>query len=497
MRQPPALSAFATLALASWASARGFVVGYLPTWADFPNSVHNIDLGVVTHLDVAFVTPDASGAIALPAGIAEVVQTAHAKGVKVLISLGGGGADANLYGSLLGNPNSAGQFVDHLARAVLDNSLDGVDVDIEGDVLDGKAVTPSQYEAFVTKLATALHADDKLMTAALGGWFADQVTNSAAQQFDLLGVMSYDASGTWSANPSQHSPYQMAVDDYNFWTTAKGVAPDRILVGVPFYGYGWGKYKRAWKYSELVSGFQGAQNQDQIGSGTDVIYYNGMATIHDKAVFAQQKAGGIMIWELTQDAAGPTSLLQVVEGAFGRHDQSVPDNLAKGKPVAVSSTEPGLNVAANATDGNYATRWASLESDPQWLYVDLGEAFLIDEVKISWEAAFGKDYLLQTSSDLASWTTIKTVVGNTLLVNDHPGLSGTGRYLRIFATARGTNFGYSLYELEVYGKPVPSSVTRSHLDSRHPLAHPFHDAIGRRGSSPPGFWPAFTGISGP
>ena len=46
---------------------------------------------------------------------------------------------------------------------------------------------------------------------------------------------------------------------------------------------------------------------------------------------------------------------------------------------------------------------------------------------------------------------MKTVTGNTALVNDHTGLSGTGRYVRIYGTARGTQWGYSIWELEVYG----------------------------------------------
>ncbi len=50
-----------------------------------------------------------------------------------------------------------------------------------------------------------------------------------------------------------------------------------------------------------------------------------------------------------------------------------------------------------------------------------------------------------------SWAPLKTVTGNTVLVNDHTGLSGSGRYVRVYGTQRGTPYGYSIYELEVYG----------------------------------------------
>lgn len=43
------------------------------------------------------------------------------------------------------------------------------------------------------------------------------------------------------------------------------------------------------------------------------VYYNGPDTIAEKTRYAMENLGGIMIWELTQDAAGEDqSLLQVI-----------------------------------------------------------------------------------------------------------------------------------------------------------------------------------------
>ncbi|WP_343671095.1 cellulase family glycosylhydrolase, partial [Chitinophaga sp.] len=129
-------------------------------------------------------------------------------------------------------------------------------------------------------------------------------------------------------------------------------------------------------------------------------------------------------------------------------------NIALGKTVTVSSTESSTTslAGANAVDGNAATRWSStLYADPQWITVDLGNSYNISEVKLTWEAAYAKDYLVQVSADNTNWTTVKTVSGNTSLANDHTGLSATGRYVRIYGTARGSAYGYSIYELEVYG----------------------------------------------
>ncbi|WP_223233320.1 cellulase family glycosylhydrolase [Chitinophaga sp. CF418] len=152
-------------------------------------------------------------------------------------------------------------------------------------------------------------------------------------------------------------------------------------------------------------------------------------------------------------------------GVFIRNNMRSPDdfgssgnNLALGKNVTVSSTEDATLTGANAVDGNGSTRWASaLYADPQWITVDLGSNYNISQVKISWEAAYAKDYLLQVSTDNATWTTVKTIQGNTSLSNDHTGLSVTGRYVRMYGTARGTTYGYSIYELEVYGTKVSAS----------------------------------------
>jgi hypothetical protein len=109
--------------------------------------------------------------------------------------------------------------------------------------------------------------------------------------------------------------------------------------------------------------------------------------------------------------------------------------------------------AAKAFDGNLTgTRWASKEgSDPQWLQVDLGASHGVTEVKLAWEAAYGKSYTIQTSDDGSTWTTIfSTTIGNGGS-DDLTGLAGSGRYVRMNGTVRGTSYGYSLYEMQVYG----------------------------------------------
>ncbi|MFV8182141.1 MULTISPECIES: discoidin domain-containing protein [unclassified Streptomyces] len=128
-------------------------------------------------------------------------------------------------------------------------------------------------------------------------------------------------------------------------------------------------------------------------------------------------------------------------------------NVAQGKPATASSFQPSYGdcpcTAANAVDGNPATRWASDWSDPQWLQVDLGTRTTFRHVQLFWETSYAKAYTVQTSDDGQNWQTVHTVTDGNGGIDDFD-VTGTGRYVRVNGTARGTGYGYSLYEFGVY-----------------------------------------------
>ncbi|MGW6934996.1 discoidin domain-containing protein [Lentzea sp. NPDC054927] len=136
--------------------------------------------------------------------------------------------------------------------------------------------------------------------------------------------------------------------------------------------------------------------------------------------------------------------------------------LSANKPTTTSSVEAETFGSANAVDGDPTTRWASLEGvDPQWIAVDLGSTATISKVKLNWEVAYASEYKIQTSSDGSSWSTKKTLTGQNGGI-DETSLTASGRYVRIYGTKRGTSYGYSLFELEVWGSgsgvdPTPPS----------------------------------------
>ncbi len=135
--------------------------------------------------------------------------------------------------------------------------------------------------------------------------------------------------------------------------------------------------------------------------------------------------------------------------------------LSQGQPALASSSSNNY-LPALAFDGDAGTRWSSAFADPQWIQVDLGAVRGITDIKLDWEVACGRDYQLQVSNDGLNWTTVQAVAGNTTTGwLDYPGLSASGRYVRMYGTARATAYGYSLYEFQVYGTAAATTLTVS------------------------------------
>lgn len=129
-------------------------------------------------------------------------------------------------------------------------------------------------------------------------------------------------------------------------------------------------------------------------------------------------------------------------------------NVALNKTVSVSSTEAGSgNVASNINDGNLATRWSSIYADNQTVTIDLGANFNITALKLQWEAAYARTYDVLVSNDNITYTNLFSVANGLGGVETRIGLTGAGRYLRLNLRTRATQWGFSLFEVEVYGTP--------------------------------------------
>lgn len=127
-------------------------------------------------------------------------------------------------------------------------------------------------------------------------------------------------------------------------------------------------------------------------------------------------------------------------------------NIALGTPVTESSHENAGCLPENLTDGDHTTRWGSAHTDDEWVYIDLGEPCYVSRTSVDWEAAYAAEYAVEFSADHETWTEVargSNITGagiDELSVNDV-----CPRYLRIRGIKRGSTWGYSIEELEVYG----------------------------------------------
>lgn len=385
------------------------IVGYYPSWVTgnnyYINSPSKIDYSKYTHICYAFSIPGTDGNMGgVPNGSAltDLVNRGHAANVKILLSIGGwlDSSPGNTpFEAISTNQAAISNFVNACANFVTQYNLDGIDLDWE------YPTSKTRWNAIAVPLGNRLHGMGKLFTAAVSESANNNGNNyDNITMLDLVNIMCYGDDN-------------LASSAMAYWTS-RGVPKEKRMLGVPFY------------------------------SGD-----NNTPEHIRKANMAKATGGGIMIWDIASEYGDINAIYNTL-GTICKGGTPVPQNLATGKPVTALSVEPNPPVsvvASNITDGNYNTRWSSAFTDPQWIQVDLGASYDINRIKITWEAAYATAFQVQVSKDAVSWDTVKAVTGNSTTVNDYTGLTASGRYVRIYGTARATQYGYSIYELEVYG----------------------------------------------
>lgn len=554
-------------------------VAYYPNWyGDYTSSMQWDKL---THVNYAFALPNRNGTVDSVAGSAWVINSlivaAHAHDVKVNVAVGGWSySDGSLCASVFEAATNTDAKCRSLANSILQlvdtYGFDGVDIDWEYPT----ASSANQFTALMRYLRQGLTARGKVLTSAVQATDGTYQTDEVLQMVDWINVMAYDGDAG-----AGHSPYSLIVDAFQYWNGTRGVPAQKVVLGVPFYERpNWASYA-----SVVQADPANAHRDSAVINGTRV-YYNGIETMQQKATYAAEHAGGIMIWEISQDSnvAGLSLLSAIYEAATavlhtpansipgtipvtavssksseityttengvtyagnlvngsyleyqiqvnqaGTYELTLPlaagdvrynasamqvkindavaatvsvtasdswthflphtvqisipnigvyrlslvaiggacnvtdltaaradnglagVNLAEGKNVAVSGSEGTAFAGARAVDGDEGTRWSSNFADDAWLYVDLGNAYAVDQVVLKWEAAYGRDYEIQTSMNGSNWTTVQTLTGQDG-GEDTIALHGvTARYVRMQGVTRALPYGYSLWEMAVYG----------------------------------------------
>jgi chitinase len=284
------------------------LVGYLPdydgSYADFAKT---LDFSKLTHLYLAFgVPPTCTGTCTAAsdmqfslgqtdADIKTLVDKAHRKGVKVILSIGGGGGDQQILQFY--NAGLSKQLVKSLNKYIQKHNLDGVDLDIEDPNNMGVP-----YETFTRTLIDTFHPQGMIVTAAVAEYLQDSMPDRALHMFDFINVMNY-------------SNYSDAVNAMNYYHEMKSVPKDKMTLGVPFFAQSAdGDIEET--YSTVLAAYPDAWQSDSVSGGSldngIELFYVGETTMSQETLLGKDY-GGVMVWELSQDAPAPHSLMHIID----------------------------------------------------------------------------------------------------------------------------------------------------------------------------------------
>jgi chitinase len=307
------------------------VMAFYPSWKVGQMPVASVPWEKLTHVNYSFATPEEDGELNtsdIDAQIDNVVTTAHAKGVKVYISIGGAGASEPFI-TLSKNARTRALFVDRVKCYIKTHCLDGVDIDWEHwNGADQIIAAESNGLVDLLKdLRAGLDNETEISTDVFASnWFGKHYMDEIVDEVTYVNTMLYDLRGSWSEE-GPHSGYDEVISDgttnysinswgLSYWTGYRTWPAEKTIVGMPFYGRDFNANGGdGIDYRDIVTLVQntaGDINADKFNK----IYYDGPETAARKAAYARDHGyAGVMFWELTGDTNDEeTSLLEAIGG---------------------------------------------------------------------------------------------------------------------------------------------------------------------------------------
>ncbi|KAH7103318.1 P-loop containing nucleoside triphosphate hydrolase protein [Auriculariales sp. MPI-PUGE-AT-0066] len=343
--------------------------GYYPNWVPTSYPPSAVPTDKISHLLYAFAKTDGkTGAISLgdpevDAGDLEGENLAgllgdiweikqKSRGLKVLLSIGGGSFSQNGAFDFLTDSAGRAKFVEDATTMLEDFGLDGIDIDYEAltnDQIEG-------YHALVKAMRAGLdaHAETKGETSAVGVKpNSDLDTAVLDESFDFWNMMDYDMSGSWTnvtghqANLYSPNGGRSIDGGVKEWLTA--VAPEKLVMGIPLYSRSFTGTDGAGSPYDSVGPTDGESRYIDLPLDGAVVtedLEHGLAYSYDAAkrefhsydtpgvvkvktqYVVDNKLGGMMYWAPYMDKDGAESLLNTaVDGLGGKLDQT-PNHLS-------------------------------------------------------------------------------------------------------------------------------------------------------------------------
>jgi len=217
----------------------------------------------------------------------DVVTRAHAAGAKVSLSIGC--ANTPTFHNIATNPAALATFLANVKQLVVDNNLDGIDLDWEGRV---NGPNPVDYHTIITAVRETL--PNSLLSVAVSA-SRHNLSIASVPYLDWVSMMGYDLSA------GQHAGVKESEGYFNSWA-AYGVPRAKLILGVPFYGKD--QHEKAYFYQTIIDRTHPSLSVDRVYDRYihHYVYYNGVGTMQGKARYVVNHGyGGVMIWELGED----------------------------------------------------------------------------------------------------------------------------------------------------------------------------------------------------
>lgn len=287
------------------------VVGYY-SGDLFNEPLEKLQTDKLTHIVYAFLIPKSDGTLVelkKPEQLTELVEKAHKDGAKVFVALGGWSYEGKpiepVFREVSSNDETRKVLVENVIAFAEQYNLDGVEVDWEHP----NAETISIYEKLVVELGKGLENKNKELTAALNGAWSvtgspetsKLITKNCLDSFSFINVMAYDI------NNDNHSPVWFSETSIDYWLN-RGVKSEDIVLGMPLYAR-----PSFMQYRHLVELDSNYAYVDYAPTSPLESYYNGMNTIREKTKIAMNKAGGIMLFDVNEDAEGQYSIVSMID----------------------------------------------------------------------------------------------------------------------------------------------------------------------------------------
>ncbi len=306
-----------------------FLMGYYPNWSHYSGfTADKIPYDYLTHILYAFYITDNGGNISNSdpldgENFKKLVKNAHAKGVKVLLSIGGA-SQSEGFKAMSASSGSRANFIKNCIKVAEDLKLDGIDLDweypAEGDG-DNQEKLHREMRAALDKLPRKI-----LLTAAVpaSDWWARHSTDEAFKLLDYLNVMTYDYMGTWEKYVIPNSGFDMSTATLEYYEE-RGIPRSKLLLGAAFYGKSFdgatgmgstytGKgsgHDGIWLWKDLLKQFEAVpynimwdeKTKSEFALGNDeIIVFNGLPSQRVWGEYVRNSEyAGVMFWDMLCD----------------------------------------------------------------------------------------------------------------------------------------------------------------------------------------------------